>query len=178
MSWNRPSHDECAYRKELRQSVSELDYRLDPNKFYNCNPCRPELGVFGGNVVSLTKDNLVDTESDLRNQTRQYSRCPERQYLPECENCDCNEGLPCGSASCKAQENLDHLPACNIIQYKPRIDHVGYSLKYPGCPVENISSVNGQPMKYQPYINPVQFKDAQGAVNGCDTIEHRYGSKF
>ena len=29
----------------------------------------------------------------------------------------------------------EHLPECHIIQYTNRIDHVGFDLKYPGCPV-------------------------------------------
>jgi len=185
MSWSRSRYDACSYNKELRQSTGVLDYLLDPNKFYNCNPCRTELGIFAGNNVSLSKDNLVNVESDLRNQTRQLSRCPERKYLPECaEGCDCNEGLPCGSDSCRDREPRDHLPTCNIIQYPPRVDHVGYSLKYPGCPVENTPSIDGQPMKFQPYINPIQFSDAaagvkqvvDGASKACNVAENRYGA--
>ena len=179
MSFTRSFYDACAYNKELRQSTSVLDYVLDPNKFYNCNPCRIELGTFGGNNVSLSKDNLVNVESDLRNQTRQLSRCPERKYLPECEGCDCNEGLPCGGDSCVDRVPRTDLPSCNIINYAPRIDNVGYSVKYPGCPVENMTSVDGQPMKYQPYMNPVQFTDAiSGVVDGvkkmCGVKENRY----
>lgn len=169
MSWTRTPYDQCAYRKNLRQSTSSLDYILDPNKYYNCNQCRIELGTFGGNNVSLSQNNLVNVESDLKNITRQLSSCPERKYLPSCEGCDANEGLPCDSRSCKRKERKgkkkqNDLPACNIVQYAPRIDHVGFDLKYPGCPVENISAIDGQEMKYQPYFNPVQFQDQQGVV--------------
>lgn len=164
MSWTRPSSDSCSYQKTLAQSTSSLDYLLDPNKFYNCNQCRVDLGLFGGNNVSMVTDNQVDVESDLFGVTRQYSKCPERKYLPSCEGCDKNEGLPCGSLSCKQQEKKEHLPECHIIQYTPRIDHVGFDLKYPGCPVDNISSIDGQSMNFQPYFNPIQYQDQQGVV--------------
>ena len=155
MSWTRNRYDQCAYRKNLTQSVSELDWRLDPNQFYNCNPCRIEFGTFGGNNVSLSNENLVNVESELKNITRQLSTCPERKYLPSCEGCDTNEGLPCGSLSCRKQQSVRHMKSCNIIQYAPKINHAGFSLNYPGCPVENMTSVDGQKMQYQPYFNPI-----------------------
>lgn len=135
MSFNRAMYDPCAYNKRLDQSTSVLTYKLDPNKYYNCNPCRIGFGIVGGNDVSLSTCNLVDVESDLRNQTRLYSQCPERKYLPKC-NLACasksNLGLPCGNRYCSTGQKVD-LPECNMIQYKPRIDNVGYSLNYPPC---------------------------------------------
>jgi len=159
MAWNRiRKDDQCAYNKELSESTSALGYIMDPNKYYSCSPCRIEFGLVGGNDVSITEGNMVDVESELMNLTRQLSVCPERKYLPFCERCEENEdGLPCGSASCKRQEPLKHLPACNMIQYRPRIDHVGVSLSYPGCPIPVRRSVDGVAMKYPPQINPVQW---------------------
>lgn len=137
MSWNRLNFDPCAYNKRLDESTSVLTYNLDPNKFYNCNDCRIEFGVVGGNNVSLTTANLVDLESDLRNQTRLLSLCPEKKYLPNCKpGHQGTDGLPCGSLSSR-NENLSHLRSCNLVQYKPRINHVGYKLDYPGCPVQS-----------------------------------------
>ena len=134
MSFNRAIYDPCAYNKRLDESTSVLTYNLDPNRYYNCNQCRIQFGVVGGNDVSLSACNLVDLESDLRNQTRLYSLCPEKKYLPTCDlNCKSKLGLPCGSRCCKNEVKYN-LPECNIIQYKPRIDNVGYELKYPSCP--------------------------------------------
>jgi hypothetical protein len=157
MSFNRLRYDQCAYQKDLSQSTSSLNYTLDPNKFYNCNDCRVEFGLVGGNNVSITNSNMVDLESDLFNITRQNSTCPERKYLPFCEGCEENGGIPCGSASCKRREQLTELNACNMIQYTPRIDHVGFDLRYPGCPIQNNQSIDGQSMKYPPQLNPVQW---------------------
>ncbi len=133
MSFNRAIYDPCAYNKRLDESTSVLTYNLDPNKFYNCNQCRIQFGIVAGNDVSLTTSNLVDLESDLRNQTRMYSLCPEKQYLPGCAQCDSNVGLPNGSVCCKKEAKIN-LPECNMIQYKPRINNVGYELNYPSCP--------------------------------------------
>lgn len=166
--FTRSKYEACAYNKELRQSTSVLDYLLDPNKFYNCNPCRVPLGTFGGNNVSLSKENLVNVESELRNQTRQLTRCPEKKYLPQCDGCDDNSGLPCGSNDCVDRMPRNDLPTCNLIDFAPKIDHIGYSIKYPGCPIENMTSIDGQPMVFQPYMNPVQFNDSlvlQGLKN-------------
>ena len=157
MSWSRNKFDQCAYQKDLSQSTSPINYSLDPNKFYNCSDCRIEFGIIGGNDVSITQGNMVDLESDLKNITRQYSKCPERQYVPYCEACEDNGGLPCGSHACKRQEKLRHLPSCNIIQQPIKVDHVGYDLKYPGCPVNNVRSIDGQEMKHPPHMNPVQW---------------------
>jgi len=135
MSFNRAIYDPCAYRKQLNESTSVLTYVLNPDKFYNCNECRIAFGVVGGNEVSRTKGNLVDLESDLRNQTRLYSHCPGRKFLPNCRTGCKNSktGLPCGPVSCH-KDNLSHLPTCNIVQYKQRPQNVGFHLKYPSCP--------------------------------------------
>lgn len=134
MSFTRPIYDPCAYSKELDESTSTLNYVLDPNKWYNCNECRNEFGLVAGNNVSRYSGNLVDLESDLRNQTRLYSRCPSKKYLPKCkDSCKHSSGTPCGSRACQP-DNLYHLPSCQMIQYKPRIDHIGYEINYPACP--------------------------------------------
>lgn len=137
MSFNRAIYDPCEYNTRLAESNNVLTYNLEPSKFYNCNDCRVGLGVVGGNNVSLTGCNLVDLESELRNQTRLYSSCPQYKYLPSCTrsgngaSCGCKTGLPCGSRKCQAKVN--HLRSCNLVHYKPRITTVGYKLDYPDC---------------------------------------------
>ena len=162
MSFNRLRYDQCAYQKDLSQSTSTLNYSLDPNKFYNCNDSRVEFGLLGGNNVSITTSNMVDLESDLFNITRQNSTCPERKYLPFCEKCEESGGLPCGSASCKREESLRDLSGSNMIQYTPRIDHIGFDLRYPGCPVLNTPSIDGRNKGFPPQRNPVQWSGEKG----------------
>lgn len=148
MSFNRPIYDPCAYDKRLDESTSVLSWQLDPSRYYNCNQCRIEFGLVGGNNVSLHKGNLVDLESELRNQTRLFSQCPSRKFLPGttvqgqrgngCKPGCGTTGLPCGSLECRTQDSR-HLPGCQMIQYKPRIDNVGYKLDYAPCPSRKVS---------------------------------------
>ena len=77
MSSNRLIYDNCAYNKKIQESTSPLNYTLYPGKFENTSKCRIELGSVGGNGVSLFSGNLVDLESDLRNQSRPASLCPK-----------------------------------------------------------------------------------------------------
>lgn len=155
MSWNRTRYDQCAYRKELSQSTSPINYMMDPNKFYNCHDCRPDLGIIAGNNVSVTRDNMVDMESDLFGITRQNSLCPERKYIPHCNQCDEISGIPCNlNGDCPWTKGFQHLPECKLIHYGHRIDHVGYNIKFPQCPTS--STISG--MRYPPQLNPTQYR--------------------
>ena len=62
---NELIYDNCEYNTKLSESVGPLEYMLDPMQYENCNKCRIELGIVGGNNVSHVKGNLVDLESDL-----------------------------------------------------------------------------------------------------------------
>ena len=138
MSSNRLMYDTCAYKKALSESVAPINYMLYPGKYENCSKCRIELGVVGGNNVSLISGNLVDLESDLRGQTRQASLCPSNKYQPKCNGCkNSNDGIPCSGAKC--QEKLIHQPACQMHRYP----------KMPMPPAQQIYNCN-YPSKGQP----------------------------
>ena len=121
MSFSRLSYDKCAYDKQLKESVSPLEYMLNPQKFETCNKCRMNLGVLGGSQVSHGKGNIVDIESDLKNITRRHSNCPSQRYAPACDTSKCNSssGYPCGTGGLKddcLEENL-HLKSCQLNDY-------------------------------------------------------------
>ena len=127
MSSNRLKFDTCAYKKSLDQSVGPLSYVLNPMKYENCNKCRMELGIVGGNNVSQIQGNLVDLENDLRGQTRAASLCPDKHYQPNCcdeigDSCQPNSITIPGNA-CGQNRTIDtkllHLPPCQMIRYKP-----------------------------------------------------------
>ena len=134
MSFNRTIYDDCAYAKRLNENQNVLHYNLDTNKFYNCNQKRVGFGLLGGNNVSQSQENLVDLESDLRNQTRLYSRCPKRKYRPTCNVYECGNkgGLPCGDSKC--QPKMFHMNESSLIDYRPRYNNIGYTLTGMGCP--------------------------------------------
>ena len=150
MSWNRTRYDECAYQKDLSQSTSPIYYTMDTTKYYNSRESVADFGIMAGNNVSVTTGNMGDLESDLYGITRQESRCPERKYLPHCQQCDDLSGVPCVGA-CQKTEQVSHLPAYKerIVQYAPRIDHVGYRIQYPVNPAMNVT--------YPPQYNPTHY---------------------
>ena len=174
MAFTRQKYGSCATKKHIEESTGILSYLLDPNRYYNCNPCRIERGVVGGNNVSLYGGNLVDLDSDLRGLTRVNTHCPAGKYLPgtvlqgqESNVCaaDCGkDGLPCGGQSCH-KEKLHHLPACQIVQHKPRPDTVGYELSYPACPTLGNTPKPKKAKKVKkrsnPY-NPIEWQGQQG----------------
>lgn len=176
MAFTRIYDDECATKGRIDRSTGILSHLMDPNKYYNCNPCRIELGTVGGNNVSLYGGSLVDLESDLRGQTRAASRCPANQYLPgtviqgtdvnTC-NCDCSvDGLPCGKEKCK-REKLVHLPSCKMVQYKPRPSTVGYELKFPPCESKGYTPPAAKKTRKtktrpNPFM-PIEWQGQQGA---------------
>ena len=80
MSSNRLSYDTCEYKQRLNESVGPLAYMLNPMRYENCNKCRMELGVIGGTGVSHIKGNLVDLETDLKNDVIKYSASGFRDF--------------------------------------------------------------------------------------------------
>lgn len=86
MSFSRKSYDDCAYKVNLQDNVGILSYNLDTVAHYRCEQCRPELGIVGGNNVSIIKGNLVDLESNLFGIDREASKCQTMKYLPRNDN--------------------------------------------------------------------------------------------
>lgn len=74
---NRLIYDECAFNQHVSDSTFPLQYNLDMMKYENCGKCRQEKFYF--------KYDLVDQESELRNQTRPASRCAGMKYNPQCK---------------------------------------------------------------------------------------------
>lgn len=108
-------YDQCAYAKRLQESEGAYYYAMYPGKYASSAQCRIELGVVGGNNVSVFKGNLVDLESDLRGQTRMASLCPSNKYAPGCAvpRMD-GDGTPCGPVPA---DRLSHLPSCQMMSF-------------------------------------------------------------
>lgn len=114
---NRLTYDTCAYEKTLQQSVTPLQYILDPVKYENCQKCRMELGIVGGTAVSHIKGNLVDLENDLRNQNRPNTHCPSYKFNPR-EHLQGKEYIKPVQHPTINDTPL-HLKACQMIDQKP-----------------------------------------------------------
>ena len=111
---------------------------MDPNKYYNNNPCMIEQGIVGGNSVSLFSGNMVNLENDLTGRTRAKTRCPSGLYLPGTviqgqvhANCrHRNKSISCSlnTANCGCTKKmLVDLPSCKLINYKDRVNYNGIS---------------------------------------------------
>ena len=141
MSSNRLIYDQCEYDTRVAESTGTLAYMLDSSAYENNKQCRIELGIVGGNNVSLTKGNLIDVESDLKGVTRKASLCPSRKYRTKCATSDClscqPENIVIDGPGCDKPREVDtdlvHLPSCNMFRYKPT--PLPKALDFPPCPV-------------------------------------------
>ena len=78
MSFTRLDYDKCAYAKTLEESCSPLDYQLYMGKFEHSKQC-----PVGDHTNNLEFGVKTDVESELRNITRQTSKCPSKKYDPK-----------------------------------------------------------------------------------------------
>jgi hypothetical protein len=78
-SSNRLIYDSCAYKKELYESTSPLQYRLYEGKYENCERCK-----FDKSWRPFDTE-IVDVESELRNINKPISNCDEFMYNPNCK---------------------------------------------------------------------------------------------
>jgi hypothetical protein len=117
-SWERTKFDDGEYQHYIKESTGALMYQLDPNRYYNCQECRPEQPGYIGTGVSISKKNtLVDVESDLKNITRRQTRDPKGKYLP-CKKLD--------------TKSLKNLPSCNILTDETRMTNPACNLRGTG----------------------------------------------
>lgn len=79
MSYNNLIYDNCAFRLRVQDSVTPLEYNLFPGKY---NLCNKNKCMRKGDVDRQFIGRRVDIETDLRNQTRLNSLCPEKKYIP------------------------------------------------------------------------------------------------
>ena len=75
MSFTRLDYDCCAYSKDLKESTSPLEYALYKGKFENCTNC-PD------NTNNLEFGKRAAMESEIKNITRNATKCPDKKYNP------------------------------------------------------------------------------------------------
>ena len=73
-SSNRLIYDNCSYAQWVYASTEPLSYRMYMGKNENCGKCRADK--------FWHPYDLVDVESELRNQTRPTSKCGMYRYNP------------------------------------------------------------------------------------------------
>lgn len=114
---NRLTYDQCAYKQYLNQSVSPMEYILDPIRYEHGAKCRMELGIVGGTAVSHINGNLVDLENDLRNANRPNTHCPSFKYLPPKGNVLQGKEYIKPVQHPTIDLSMKHLQPCQIISY-------------------------------------------------------------
>ena len=116
LSFTNSLYDKC--NTEIKEKESNGPYNYITDSVYESNKqCYVGQSPFMHNQFKSIPQTLIDTESDLRNQTRILSRCPESRFDPtklnNCSDCaKCNQGLPCGCSHCKDTRNEQKLVDC------------------------------------------------------------------
>lgn len=127
-SWERTNNDDGEYKQYIKETTGPLLYQLDPNRFYNCQECRPEQpGKIGSGVSVNKKWPLVDVESDLKNITRPLTNDPKGQFRGG-RRCNNNQD-PYKVSKSDAMRNL---PSCNILTDETRMTNPACNLRGTG----------------------------------------------
>jgi hypothetical protein len=156
-SWERTKFDDNEYKNYIKETTGPLLYRLDPNRFYNCQECRPEQPGYIGTGVSISKkDTLVNVESELRGITRPLTRDPKGKYLP------CKK--PGGS--------LKHMPSCNVMTDETRMSNPACNLRGTGVSQHIFYEVCQNPQEISTLEHPGKILiDDRQAAKDCHRPE-------
>lgn len=101
--------------------------------YVHTNPGHHQLGLVGGNAVSLPKGSMVDVESDLRRLNFPLTKCPERQYqVPADEQATISRKSTKGSVTIDVRQR--HLPAIQMWPYAPTFSPVPMKVAQCGRP--------------------------------------------
>jgi hypothetical protein len=97
-SFTSSLYDSCNIEKKNQESIGPYNWITD-SVHESSNKCFVQQSPFMQNQFQSIPYNLVDIESDLRNQTMLLSRCPDVKYNPAKR--EKSEGLPCDCEHCK-----------------------------------------------------------------------------
>lgn len=116
-SFSNSLYDECNIKKKNQESTDPFQWITDP-LYESKEACFNKPSPFMHNQFRSIPSNAVDIESELRNQTRLLSRCPETRFNPlkskNCEKCDkCDKGMPCQCNHCKDTKEEHILKDCS-----------------------------------------------------------------
>lgn len=151
LSFTNSLYDKCNTEKKQQETTGPFNYITD-NIHESKESCYVSQSPFMHKQFQSIPINLIDIESDLRNQTRHLSRCPEARFDPtkldNCQQCDkCNQGLPCGCSHCKDAKHQQKLIDCKTDFLVPSYTRV----KKP-CNIFSGITIN----RFNPLCNDVQ----------------------
>jgi len=117
-SFTNSLYDTCNLVKKTQEQTSQFNYMTDPVYESNTSCFAKQSATMHKSFYSIPSSK-VDTESELRNQNRPLTRCPEGKFDPSklanCEDCSqCNGGLPCNCHHCKQTKYENELKDCSV----------------------------------------------------------------
>lgn len=110
-------YDQCNLVKKDQEATGAYNWVTDNTIQESKDACFATTNIMHNPFHSIPS-TIVDAESDLRNQTRLLSRCPETRFDPtkakNCLDCSkCDSGLPCDCQHCKETKYNAELKDCN-----------------------------------------------------------------
>ena len=100
----------------FERSENPQTYVETPFAYVHKEPARHQLGLIGGNEVSLPKGSMVDVESDLRRLNFPLTKCSAREYqAPPEEQTSISRKSTKGSVTIDVRQR--HLPAIQMWPY-------------------------------------------------------------
>tara|TARA_S200000501_G_scaffold375112_1_gene426316 strand:+ start:1029 stop:1604 length:576 start_codon:yes stop_codon:yes gene_type:complete len=107
-------NDQCAYDDALTESITPLNYRLDPTQISNCKKCLSVVGPRGNHSVSSVGTNVVaprqanvDVESILSNRNVKTSKCKRGKVNPvDISTFDIKDAVMCDNYLDKVSSRL------------------------------------------------------------------------
>ena len=141
-----PLYDMCNYKAKLQESLGPYNW-ITQNVRENPEACNNENSPFMQQpFFSIPKDK-IDIESELRNETRKLSRCPENKYTPfsgsTCKECTkCDTVIPCDCLHCKTKEYHNGLKECIKSKLTPEYTKKNKSCDNPEVYINRFSHLN------------------------------------
>ena len=166
MAFTNTKYDNCAYKKELQESVSPLDYMLNPGN-RRCSRSYSDYHSNGNNFVVDNYPNSngaqTDIESELRLLNQLQSRCPSVKHQGD------NIGYQNNIRNIRytSTESLFTNPKCNYKELSTSgitFINMGVKPKYNNCLVYGRNTRNEAKDNYKPCLT--------SPVDGSESLPH------
>lgn len=106
---NRLIYDNCSYDQYVKDTTGQYKYQFYQGAFENCNNCNNKI---------FKPFDLIDVESELKNQTRLNSKCGLKKYNNNTTNdkCEINNN---NKVKCSLKGDLSTFDKSAPIVYPP-----------------------------------------------------------
>lgn len=130
-SFSNSLYDKCNLDKKNQESIEPFNWITD-SVYENNSACFVKQSQFTHNQFKNIPSSVIDIESDLRNQNRVLSRCPETRYDPtkflNCKDCKkCDQGLPCSCLHCQQTKQDSFIKECKDNSLVPEYTRINKS---------------------------------------------------